>query len=397
MTRCLAILLVAAACAAGDAAPTAREWKPVADAVAAGTADAVTKVQAITSAYPRWPDGHRTLAGLHAQRGEWLECYRAAQAAIRLTPSDAVAGEMGVLAATQLGRYGVATAAAKALAAIDAKGRIAFQGAAAALAAGDHADAARILAPALAVVPLPPEFLVLQGRIAATEGDHIRAEEILARATGQKRDLSDGWYLLGRERLELAGIQPADRGRWLAQAKDAFEKAVQLRPRDADALTGFGKALLDLAKHVEATGAAGKGDLLVQARGVLGRALAEKPDLVPALLFQGEVHLRTEAWSDAATVLQKAVDLGADDQDSLLLLVKAYGNAGDTAKAAELGRRIRPGSTGERIVLGMNAYRSNDHMLAADLLAAAAGDEGQDAAQRGALWRWTGHAHRRTA
>jgi hypothetical protein len=118
---------------------------------------------------------------------------------------------------------------------------------------------------------------------------------------------------------------------------------------------------------------------------------------VPALLFLGEVHLRSEAWTDASTALQKAVDLGATGQDTLLLLVKAYGNAGDTAKASAIGRSISADNTGERIVLGMNAYRSGDHLLAAELLTRAAGDSTQDPGQIAALWRWAGHAHRRAA
>ncbi len=401
MTRLLALLLLAAVCTAGEApavkAPNAKEWKPVADAVAAGTADAVDRVKAITAAYPAWPDGHRTLAGILAQRGAWRDSYQAARTALKLAPNDAAAGEIAVLAAAQAGNYAVATAAARALAKIDAKGRIAYQGAAAALAAGDATDAATLLAPALAAQPASAEFLVLDGRIAAAGGDHVRAERVLTQATGVRRDQADAWYLLGLERMELADRQPTDRGRWLAGAKEAFEKAVQLRPRDAEALTGFGKALLDLSAHVEATGAAGRTDLLLQARGVLIRALAEKPDLVPALLFLGEVHLRGEAWTDAATVLQKAVDLGATSQDTLLLLVKAYGNAGDTAKASAIGKSISADSTGERIVLGMNAYRSGDHLLAAELLARAAGDSTQDQAQVASLWRWVGHARRRAA
>jgi hypothetical protein len=84
--RAIALLLIAIGGLAGADTPTNEEWQPVADAIAAGDADAEAKVQAVAVRFPRWADGWTELARVQLDAQHAEAALDSARKALALSP-----------------------------------------------------------------------------------------------------------------------------------------------------------------------------------------------------------------------------------------------------------------------------------------------------------------------
>jgi Tfp pilus assembly protein PilF/GTP-binding protein EngB required for normal cell division len=187
-------------------------------------------------------------------------------------------------------------------------------------------------------------------------GDHRRATEVLEALLAVKPDHGQALILLGEVRL-------ADRD---VRAKDAFDKALAVRPGDPSALVGFGLALVAIGSYEAA---------IVP----LGRAVSEaggdRTVLADAYRGLGVAWRRRGDLDKAVRELRKAVAEDNDDDDARASLGEALVASG--AGLDEARRHLDRVVAGEAppplalYALARLALDEGDHAVAAERLAKA--------------------------
>ena len=379
--------------------PSAAEWAPVQQAIDANQPNAQAQLLALLKTYPAWGDGNKTLARLLLEQGKAAEALVAAKRANQITPDDSEALRIQIRALTDLERKADIYTLIDQSAGKDPKGWLRYEAGLAAVRFNDAVKAEKLFkeAQSRAGAKTPPEFLMLDSRVAILARDFARAELALASATAQQPDFWDGWYELGRVRLVLADRESTQRETWVKKAGEAFGIVVKNVPGDAAGHLGQGRVALEQAKQLTTAGqddnAGGK---LRDAEAAFHRALTIKPDHAEAYVLLGDVQLRLEKWDAAVTALQRAKGLGANDRSLTFNLAIALQQTGKADQAAALLNSITAASTAEQVTLGMGAYRSKNWLLAATLLPKAV-EQLENAEAEGATWRFIGHARSRLA
>jgi tetratricopeptide (TPR) repeat protein len=395
----LALLLAAGACARAAAAdrPSSEQWAGVAQAITAQDASAEDKVLAITTAFPAWSEGFRTLAQLQLKRKAYAETLTSATKALSLDKVDSAAAACAVQALGALGRNDEAFALADQFSgAKDPQGWVNFHAAAAGLAAKDRTKAELYLKFAFARVQDPPaEFTYLDARIAESAGDDKRAALSLTRATAANTRFWDAWYELGAVQARLSEGAGDKAIEWLQKSEASFTKVVKAQEKDYQAWQGLGSTQLKLSQALKQDS---PGDSLSKAREAatsLDTSLTLKEDQRDAHLGLGQALLLIEDYERAIPHLERAAALGAQDRALTTNLMLAYQKTGKTAKFEEAARSLKAVSPSEKITMGMGLYHAGQLANAAELLASATGDLNResDRERLGAVYRILGHAH----
>jgi tetratricopeptide (TPR) repeat protein len=381
------------------AAPSAEEWEPIRQAVADHAPTAQTQLLALERRYPTWVDGTNALAGYLLEQGKAAEALVAAKRASQLAPTNVPARRIQVRALADLGRKAELYTLVDSTSTNDPAGWIRYEAGLAAVGFADAAKAEIFLTEAKSRVgsKIPSEFLFLESRVALLTRDFARAELALVSATTQQPNSWDGWYELGRVRLVLADQDRTQATAWISKANAAFTTVCKALPKDPHGHLGLGRALLAegitrFAEH-ENDQAGGK---LRAAIVQLNLALALAPNIAETYVVLGDAQLRLEQWTEAATSLQRAKELGAKDRSLLFNLAIALQQTGKNAEAQALLANFTATTPGEQITLGMGAYRSRHWLMAVRLLEGAV-EHLDDAAAQGATWRYIGHAYRHLA
>lgn len=393
----LAGILAAAPCAGADR-PSATEWTPVEQAIAADAADAQAKLSAITAAYPKWPDGFRALAQLQVRHRQMQPALISARAALALAPDDAAAASSAVQALAGLGQVNDAYSIANQFTgAKDTSGWVNFYAAVAALEAKDRAKAELYLSLAMArVKDAPPEFTYLDARIAELSGDLPRAEASLKRAIAASPRFWDAWHELGVVQARLADAKPDMAIDLLTKSEAAFRSVASANEQAFESWQGLGCTQLKLAQVLmpgsESDGRAKARDAITS----LGKTLALKEAQRDAQLALGQALLIDEQYEPAISHLQRARELGATERALDFNLMLAYQKAGKTAEFERAAASIKAESPSEKITTGMGLYHAGNFTIAAQLLASAATDlgsgSGSERERIGAVDRFVGHA-----
>jgi tetratricopeptide (TPR) repeat protein len=166
---------------------------------------------------------------------------------------------------------------------------------------GQLEQAERMYREILALVPTDVYALYLLGAVKYQKGEHQVAVELLQAATRVNPNYAAPYACLGLALRELKNLEDA-----LA----SFDRALVLRPDDAEVLNNRGNALLEVARHEEALAS-------------YERALALKPAFVTALVGRGIALLRLGRPGDALPPVDRALALKNEDT----LALNARGNA----------------------------------------------------------------------
>lgn len=378
-------------------APTAEEWTPVEQALNEDAPDAPTKLSALVNAYPRWSDGHRTLAQLLLRQGRTDAALTEANQALALAPTDASSAAVAVQAYGALGRPADAYAIAdRFVGEKDPQGWVNFRAAEVALSVGDRAkaDLHLSLANGRAKKNPPAEFAYLDARISAAAGDLDRAELSLNRAVGGNPRLWDAWYELGVVQLRQADAKTAStRREYLEKSAASFTKVTAIHSKDAHAWLGLGRAQLTLAQYLTMDRADEGRALAAKAATSLKNAIEINAELRDAHLNLGVALLMSDDHEGAITHLLKARDLGSTSRTLGFNLMLAYQKAGRTAEFEAEARNVQAVSTAEKLTAGIGFFRAGNHALAAELLTSALPDLGEDRERVASTYRFIGHAH----
>jgi tetratricopeptide (TPR) repeat protein len=399
-SRYLIPLLIAAAvtlCSGADR-PSAEQWAPVAQAITAQDPAALSKVVAITTAFPAWSEGFRTLAQLQLRAKAFGPAATAARTAIGLDPSDSAAGACAVQALAQLGQVADAYAVADQFGgAKDAQGLVNFQAASAALSAKDRAKADHYLGLAMArTANAPAEFTYLDARIAEAAGDLKRAAISLGRATATNSRFWDAWYELGGIQAKLSETA-GDHDtaiELLTQSEASLSKAANGMEKDFQGWQGLGSTQLRLATALMPSNPVDGKAKAHEAATSLRSSLALKEDQRDAQLGLGQALLLSEDYAEAIPHLERARALGAQDRALSFNLMLAYQKAGKTAEFEQAASALKAESPSEKITSGMGLYHAGQMEPAAKLLASVVGDldRDQERERLGAVYRFLGHA-----
>jgi len=186
---------------------------------------------------------------------------------------------------------------------------------------GRTSEAKRAFEKALA---LKPDFGIAQfnlGQVLLAHGDIEGAAQHLDRAIrllGRSDDAADAYYL--RAKVYMAKNE-------IEEAAKALEAALQIRPNFAEAWSDLGqarKALLDDAGALDA----------------FKKAVALKPDDAVAQYRLGAELLREDQPEAAIEHLKASYRIKSDDQSTLNALQSALRQAGRTAEADEIRRKL---------------------------------------------------------
>ena len=107
------------------------------------------------------------------------------------------------------------------------------------------------------------------------------------------------------------------------------------------------------------------------ARAFFFNYLQEHPDSVEGNKKLGFIYLQLDNVGDAVIYLEKAVDLGATDPSTYLILATAYNRHGDFDKALEAYRQTilkSPSSSTAYHEMGLIYYRRNDMQKSVEML-----------------------------
>jgi tetratricopeptide (TPR) repeat protein len=288
-----------------------------------------------------------------ARLGEWPEAASALQRAVLLTPSHAEAWHLLGLSLLHTDRAAEAASAFAQCLHLRPGYVPAICGQAAALQLqGKPAEALSLYLPLIDSAPNREEILAnaLQAAVAARSWANVRklaaraaalspgslaAKEALAEA-----DLAEGDYEAALAAFrELAAAAPAFLEHWYhiglclyrlqryQEAADAFQTALQVQSRNAEARLGLAESLFQAGQ-------------LEPARTLL-EGLTDGPLAKTAWLRLGLVRLLQGGRDDAREALARAIELGADGHDPLLVELRAalavrLHEAGEYAAAAEL-------------------------------------------------------------
>lgn len=398
-------LLLAAALAAGADAPTDAEWSPVAQAIEAGGADAVSAAEAITAKYPRWPDGFRALALARLHAGDPGGAWKAARGALALGKNDSAAAVLGIQALTLVTRYDDAFKVADLFNdQTDAGGTVASQAAITALQANDETRLAAYLATAKtrSGAAGAPVLDFVEAKQAQRRGDLPAAVAALERAIAARPEYRDALYELGRVRIVLALSTPDKAPALLKQAEESFLAASRLDRRDPDSRFGLGRARLELGRRSLAAGRTDEGNATLRmALTALDEGLQIKPTDRDAKLWKGDALLRLERWAEAAPLLRYALLNGAPDRALPFNLSLALSRSGKAEEAAEVLAGVQAESTDERLTMAMSAFQQGNWTAARKLFNGALSDlpidPPEQAARRWSTVRYIGHCLREEA
>ncbi|MBA3701060.1 MAG: tetratricopeptide repeat protein [Planctomycetes bacterium] len=377
-------------------APTAEEWSGVEQALNEDAPDASAKLSALVAAYPRWSDGHRTLAQVLLRQGKADAALTAAKQAMASAPSDANAAAVAIQALGALQRPADAFAIAdQFIGDKDPQGWVNFRAAEVALNSGDRAKADLHLSLANGRVKKSPpaEFAYLDARISAAAGDLDRAEVSLNRALAANPRLWDAWYELGVVQLRQADAKTAStRREYLDKAIASFGKVTAIHGKDALAWLGLGRAQVTLAQDLLIDRADEGRALAAKAAASLKNAVDLNDGLRDAHLNLGVALLVDEHHEQAITHLLRARDLGSTSRTLGFNLMLAYQKAGRAAEFEAEARNVQAVSTAEKLTAGIGFFRAGNHALAVELLTSAL-PELTDSERVAATNRFIGHAH----
>lgn len=198
-----------------------------------------------------------------------------------------------------------------------------------------------------------PERNVRDARERFALQDYYGAVHLLEEALATGRAFADAHHLLGLCRSLLG--QPD-------QALAAFEAAVQLNPRYAEALIHRGLVLNQLGRSAEAEESFRRASALEGPR--TGRF---SPHVAARLANQhaalGEAYAEAGALADAVEQFQKAVELGPAFIDLRYRLARLMLDAGNPLGAREELERVlqaRPGFVEAQASLGLAYYLAGD-------------------------------------
>ncbi|HEX3132424.1 MAG TPA: tetratricopeptide repeat protein, partial [Planctomycetota bacterium] len=353
-------------------APTAEEWAPVEQALNDETADAGNRLSALVTAYPRWIDGHRTLAQVHLRQGRADGALAEAKLAMAINPGDAASAAVAIQALGALQRPGEAfTLAEQFVGEKDPQGWVNFRAAEVALNAGDRAkaDLHLSLANGRAKKNPPAEFAYLDARISAAAGDLDRAELSLTRATATSPRLWDAWYELGVVQLRQAEAKTAStRREYLEKSAASFAKVTAVHSKDALAWLGLGRAQVTLAQDLLVDRPDEARALASKAAGSLKNSIELNGELRDAHLNLGVALLVSDQHEEAITHLLRARDLGSANRTLGFNLMLAYQKAGRTAEFEAEAKNVQAISTAEKLTAGIGFFRAGNPALAAELL-----------------------------
>jgi hypothetical protein len=394
-------LLLAAALAAAVEAPTGIEWAPVARAMEAGGAEAVTSVEAITARYPKWPDGHRALASARLRASDPAGAWKAARAALNLDKTDTQAAALGIHALAVLGRYDDAFQVADLFTnASDAGATVAAQAAIAALQARNDARLTTYLAAAKTrTAGAAPILDFVAAKQAQRAKDLPAAAEALDRAIASKPDYHDAFYELGRVRTVQALQTPAQAGKLLTKAEEAFQAAARLDRHDADSRLGLGRAQLEHGKSLIAAGMADQGAaMLRQSLAAFDEGLQLEPSHRDGKLWKGDALLRLERFAEATPLLKQAFAAGAIDRALPFNLSLALARSGKPEEAAKVLESVEARTGDEQLTMAMSAAGQGNWAAAQALLRKSLDDLPEDASgsapRRWAAYRYIAHCAR---
>lgn len=377
-------------------APTAEEWAGVEQALNEDAPDAPAKLSALVAAYPRWSDGHRTLAQVLLRQGQAEAALTAAKQAMASAPTDANAAAVAIQALGALQRPADAFAIAdQFIGEKDPQGWVNFRAAEVALNAGDRAKADLHLSLANGRVKKnpPAEFAYLDARISAAAGDLDRAEVSLNRALAANPRLWDAWYELGVVQLRQADAKTANtRREYLDKAIASFGKVTAIHGKDALAWLGLGRAQVTLAQDLLIDRADEGRAQAAKAAASLKNAIELNDGLRDAHLNLGVALLISEQHEQAITHLLRARDLGSTSRTLGFNLMLAYQKAGRAAEFEAEAKNVQAVSTAEKLTAGIGFFRAGNHALAVELLTSAR-EELSDSERVAATNRFIGHAH----
>ncbi len=391
-------------------APTQEQWLPVQSALAAKSADAGARLDAIIAKFPTWIDGHLARAQLKLDGGDLIGAYASAHEALKLDGASIPAGRLAIQALGRRERYeAVYNIANRFTGYKDKEGWVNFDAASAAIAGKDLANAEKYLALAMqrAVTTTPKEFLFLEGRIALLAKDLERAEIAFQRATGSGAAgtgdrYPDALFELGRVIFARAGgyERLATRQDAYVRAEACFRRLVALQPRDAEVQMYLGRILLAQGRDlIEATEVENGKDRIRAGLPPLREALNFRPGLVPAQLALGEALLQLEMYVEGIPYLEAARAQGVNDRDVLFNLAQAYSATGRKAEADAIFETIPPRTANELISTGMAAYRAGNFARAAVMLRKAADmpELQRKTEVMASALRYSGHAERKVS
>ncbi len=369
--RLPAALLLAAMSAFAADAPGEAEWAPVAQALGAGGDQAVAAVEAITTAYPKWPDGHRALASARLRAGDPSGAWKAARVALGINKNDTAAAALGIQALAGVGRYDDAYKVALLFTDdTDTGGAVASQAAITALMARNDETLASFLALAKTRAQGPAPVLdFIAAKQAQMAKDLPAAVTALNRAIAAKPDYRDALYELGRALTVQAMQTPKQADELLGKADEAFAAAAKTDVKDADSRLGLGRARLEHGKILLAAGKADEGSaMLRQALTALDEGLQLDPSNRDGKLWKGDALLRLERWEEAAPMLKQAFAAGATDRALPFNMSLALARSGHTDEAAKVLENVEAHTDGERMTLAMNAFDQGNWAAAKSML-----------------------------
>jgi predicted Zn-dependent protease len=380
----------------GADSPTAEEWTGVEQAINDDAPDAATKLSALVGSYPRWVDGHRTLAQLLLRQGQADAALNEAKAALAIAPGDANSAAVAIQALGALGRPADAFALAdQFVGEKDPQGWVNFRAAEVALNAGDRAkaDLHLSLANGRAKKNPPAEFAYLDARISAASGDLDRAEVSLNRAIAGSPRLWDAWYELGVVQLRQADAKTTStRREYLEKSAASFTKVTAVHGKDALAWLGLGRAQVTLAQDLLVDRADEARALAAKAATSLKTAVDLNDTLRDAHLNLGVALLLGDQFEPAITHLLRARDLGSTSRTLGFNLMLAYQKAGRSAEFEAEAKNVQAVSTAEKLTAGIGFHRAGNHALAVELLTSAL-PELTDGERVAATNRFIGHAY----
>jgi tetratricopeptide (TPR) repeat protein len=136
-----------------------------------------------------------------------------------------------------------------------------------------------------------------------------------------------------KDKALLAAYQSAlaDYNQTFEQAEADFRKSIQIDPNDKDAYFHLGLLFLSRAQLLQ-TGKDQDSDY-AQAEGFFKKSLEFDPQNTDAMKYLGFTLMSERKWEDAATLLEKLVDLNSADREAWGYLAITYARLGKKAQA----------------------------------------------------------------
>ncbi len=310
------------------------------------TDDAIQQLLIVVKSNPGVVEPEYNLAVLLEQRKSTIEAVDHLQAAYRAQPNDIGVEQHLIVDLLLLGRSAEAEPILAALA-TGSSDQAKHQVGTALLEAGQFSSAARLLEAERTRTSANHDLDLLLARAYIGAGSYARAVALLS--TGNSNDLTgESSYLLG-----LAYSGAGD----LAEAKSAFERAVQRNARNSPALYHLG-----LLQSAEGTS---------QAEGLrhLREAIQLEPDNAAYAITLGRILLEQDRPAEALVVLQHIRPEGpASGERNLLLAIATISTSGSKKAISMLERSVSESPTLSLSynILGFCYFQEGDYAKAAE-------------------------------